>query len=60
MVDGVGNTSWTVYAEDNNQPGTGTDRFWLSVAGRPAFSMSAPATSNAQLLTGGNVGVPRR
>jgi CSLREA domain-containing protein len=55
-ADARGNVSFTAYVEDRNEPGTGTDRFWLQVAG--GMSMAAPAATNAQPLTGGNIVVP--
>lgn len=56
--DPQGNHGFTVYVEDRGQPGAGADKVWLQVAGSSGMSMSAPATSNAQTLTGGNVSVP--
>jgi VCBS repeat-containing protein len=59
----AGNHGFEVYAEDRNQPGTGTDRFWIELkdpSGNviPAFSMARPPASKAVPLLGGNIKVP--
>ena len=56
--DAVGNYGFTVYMEDRNEPGTGIDRFWLSVTGGSPLTMSPPATNNAVAITGGNIAIP--
>jgi alpha-tubulin suppressor-like RCC1 family protein len=57
----VGNQQFTVYAEDRNDPGSGTDRIWLAGSG----SLTMPGTpsqaqSNAASLTGGNIAIPHK
>ena len=54
----VGNQSFSVYAEDRNDPGTGIDRIWLGAPGALAMPGTAStATSNTAALTGGGVAV---
>ena len=56
MTDG--NQSFTVYAEDRNDPGTGIDRIWLGAPGALAMPGTAStAASNTAALTGGGVAV---
>ena len=60
-----GNYGFTTYVEDRNEPGTGTDRFWLEVVDKDRqvvadLSMDAPADANARDLSGGNIVVPHR
>ena len=54
----VGNIPFKVYVEDQNEPGTGHDRFWIQTTGYPSLSMSATASGNAVTLNGGNIVVP--
>jgi hypothetical protein len=61
-TDALGNYRFVAYVEDHGQPGAG-DRFWLQVRDRTnsvvaVSSMTAPATTNAVTLGGGNVVVP--
>ena len=47
--------TFVMYVEDGNQPGSGPDRFWISVNGRPGVgevSMGEPATGNAVTASG--------
>jgi UDP-N-acetylmuramyl pentapeptide synthase len=52
----TGGNSFTVYAEDCNQPGIDIDRFWIRAVDK--LVMSKPASSNAQTIGGGNIVVP--
>jgi hypothetical protein len=52
----IGSNTFTVRADDCNNPGTGTDKIWISGPG--AFAMPSPANANLALLTGGNIAVP--
>lgn len=56
---GGGNYSFSMYAEDNNEPGTGVDAFKMTLAapsgGNPA-GFSVPLTP----LSGGNIQVPHQ
>jgi hypothetical protein len=52
----TGNNGFTVYAQDCNNPGTGPDSVWIGGPGE--FAMPAPAGTNKQTLTGGNISVP--
>jgi hypothetical protein len=52
----IGGYAFTVYVEDRNTPGKGTDRFWIEVAG--GLSLPRAATANAVPLAGGNLIVP--
>jgi hypothetical protein len=59
----AGNYSFEVYAEDRNQPGTGTDRFWIELKDPSgnvvsAISRPRPSSSNTVPLLGGNIKVP--
>jgi len=54
----AGNYVFKVYVEDRNQPGTGTDRFWIQVTN--GLSMQDPAASNAVPISGGNIYAPHR
>jgi hypothetical protein len=53
----TGNTPFTAYAEDCNNPGTGPDAFWLT-SGGSLLSMPGTATANKATLSGGNIAVP--
>ncbi len=60
-----GNYEFIVYVEDRNEPGTGTDGFWIEVRDKDrnlvsGMSMASPATNNAEELRGGNIVVPHR
>ena len=59
-----GNYGFTVYIEDQAEPGVGADRFWIqnvdpggAVVG--AVSFPGPAIANARTLFGGNIQVPQ-
>jgi hypothetical protein len=54
----IGNHRFTVYAEDHNEPGTGTDRVWIEVI--EGLAMARPAQANAVPLLGGNVVIPHK
>jgi uncharacterized repeat protein (TIGR01451 family) len=59
----IGNYSFTIYVEDRNQPGVGTDRIWIQIRDKdrvivPAISISEPAVNNAVNIQGGNIVVP--
>src|SRR5262249_7205328 len=54
----IGNYPFKVYVEDNAEPGTGKDKFWLQVTGGISLSSAPSAAANAVLLTGGNIQVP--
>jgi hypothetical protein len=51
-----GGKSFTVYAKDCNNPGTGSDYFWIRSFG--SLVMSDTASSYAVILGGGNIAVP--
>lgn len=52
----TGNNSFTVYAQDCNNPGTGYDWIWVDGPGNLDMPMTAEA--NKKQLTGGNIAVP--
>jgi hypothetical protein len=52
----IGNQDFVFYVEDRNEPGTGTDRFWIEAVGE--LMMSPPATENAVEISGGNIVAP--
>jgi hypothetical protein len=54
----VGNRTFTVYVEDRNAPGTGTDRFWIEV--KDGLALPREAQDKAVPLSGGNIVVPHR
>lgn len=61
--DPVGSHSFTVYVEDNGEPGR-ADRFWVSVTDKNrtevlGLSLAAPATQYAEDLFGGDIQVPQ-
>ena len=57
--DATGNNSFVAYVEDNREPGTGQDKFWVQVtAGSNGLYLPGPAAGNAQVLSGGNIVVP--
>jgi len=51
-----GNYEFVVYVEDWDEPGTGTDRFWIEVI--EGMPMSSPANEKAVAIQGGNIVVP--
>jgi hypothetical protein len=59
-----GGYTFTVYVEDQKEPGSGADRFWIQVKD-PAgaivtkVSMSTSAVANASTIVGGNIQVPQ-
>lgn len=64
-LDAVGNYTYTVYVEDNNDPGKGMDKFWIEtknpskvIVSPLSLSKSPTAAANAQTLRGGNIVVP--
>jgi hypothetical protein len=61
--DAQGNYSFTVYVEDHDEPGTGTDVIWIETRDKdglviPAMSRPEPAAANAIPINGGNIVVP--
>ena len=63
MTDAVGSYSYTVYVEDRNEPGTGTDRFWLETKDKnlavvPDLSLQKQAAANTVGISGGNIFSP--
>ena len=61
----VGNYSFTLYVEDNNEPGTGNDNFWMeckdssgNIIDDMSLSKVPHAADNALSLMGGNIVVP--
>jgi YbbR domain-containing protein len=56
MLQPEGNHAFMVYAEDNTEPGTGVDKFWIQVTN--GLSLSSPAADNAVNISGGNIVVP--
>jgi hypothetical protein len=57
-----GSHEFVVYIEDRDDPGEGTDRFWIEVMdkqGEPVpLSISRDAQTNAEEIGGGNIVVP--
>jgi hypothetical protein len=45
-----------VYVEDRNEPGDGTDRFWIEVQG--GITVESPAEDKAVGIQRGNIVVP--
>ena len=63
MLEPEGNHQFTAYVEDRNEPGSGNDRFWITVRGKdgnmiPVMSIDEPAPDNAQSIQGGNIVAP--
>lgn len=63
MDDPEGNHEFTVYVEDNNEPGDGIDRFWIEARDKdgleiPEMSMPLQTSDNAVDINGGNIVVP--
>jgi hypothetical protein len=61
--DAQGNYSFTVYVEDHDEPGTGTDVIWIEARDKdglviPAMSRPETAAANAIPINGGNIVVP--
>jgi hypothetical protein len=59
-----GGYTFTVYVEDQKEPGAGADRYWIQVkdpAGSTVAkaSMSGAASTGAQTISGGNIQVPQ-
>jgi len=55
----VGNYEFVVYVEDNGEPGTGRDRFWIDVSDdSDHLSLGPDAQDSWVLLDGGNIVVP--
>ncbi len=64
-TDAVGNYSFTAYVEDNNEPGTGNDNFWIEVKNKAKTVVSPLSLSKdkyghaiAVPILGGNIVVP--
>jgi hypothetical protein len=62
-IEPIGNYEFAAYVEDRNEPGTGTDRFWIQIRDKarlivPPISMSMPGAVNAVRISGGNIQVP--
>ena len=58
-----GNHEFIVYVEDQNEPGTGVDHFWIEVHDKDGaviddMSMLRDATDNAVPIQGGNIVAP--
>jgi PKD repeat protein len=58
-----GNHDFIVYVEDRNEPGRGTDRFWIEVHDKNdevigVLSMERYALEHAAEIEGGNIAVP--
>ena len=65
MTDAEGNHSFLVYVEDLDEPGTGTDRFWIKVNDKnrdviAESSFDETAAANATTISGGNIVAPHR
>jgi uncharacterized protein YjbI with pentapeptide repeats len=65
----AGNQDFTVYVQDMNEPGSGTDLFWfntnLTIAGEAPFSLDSNSNSKVDgseyvPLGGGNIVVPHK
>ena len=54
----TGNNSFSVRADDCNNPGTGNDAIWVGGPGN--IGMMSPASSHLATLTGGNIAVPHK
>jgi len=52
----IGGKSFTVYARDCNNPGTGFDYFWIRSVG--SLIMATTSSSNAVMLGGGKIAIP--
>ena len=53
----IGNYEFVVYVEDRNEPGDGTDHFWIEVRG--GMTMGSPAEGKAvEIQEGGDIFVP--
>lgn len=58
----AGNQTLSAYVLDGGTRGVGVEKIWVRVDGTGNTSerrMATPAASNAQLLTGGNIHVPK-
>ncbi|MEN8166416.1 MAG: Ig-like domain-containing protein [Pseudomonadota bacterium] len=63
MLEAEGNHGFTVYVEDRDEPGSGTDRVWLTTRDKvgltiPAMSLPETAPDNAVAIQGGNIVAP--
>jgi hypothetical protein len=65
-----GGYTFTVYVEDNNEPGAGADKYWIQVKDpsgvvvarasiNPTYTGANPGPNNAQVIVGGNIQVPQ-
>jgi hypothetical protein len=59
-----GGYTFRVYVEDQKEPGTGYDRYWIEVKDPSGVrvekvSMTAGAAANAKIISGGNIQVPQ-
>jgi len=62
-ADAQGNHGFTVYVEDRDEPGNGTDRIWIENRSKegatiPAMSLPSAASDHAIQISGGNIVVP--
>jgi CshA-type fibril repeat protein len=62
-ADAQGNHGFTVYVEDRDEPGNGTDRIWIENRSKdgapiPAMSLPSAAADHAMQINGGNIVVP--
>jgi hypothetical protein len=63
MLEAEGNHGFTVYVEDRNEPGSGSDHFWITTRAKdgstiPAISLAEPAPVNAVSIQRGNIVAP--
>ena len=61
----IGSYNFTMYAEDRNEPGSGTDRFWIMTTDKAGvvtlpLSMAEPHKSNVVSISGGNIAIPHK
>ena len=63
-----GNFNWTMYVEDQAEPGSGVDRFWLEVKDGSktpptdivvSLSLAQFPAANAKIIDNGNIQVPQ-
>ena len=63
MPEPEGNHQFTAYVEDRDEPGSGNDRFWITIRNKagvtiPVMSMAEPAPENTRPIQGGNIVAP--
>jgi hypothetical protein len=56
MAQPEDNHAFLVYVEDHDEPGAGSDKFWIQIDG--GISMNSGSEDNTELLKGGNIVVP--